>query len=329
MVEPSRHLSTEILLEHLASGVSIVYPFPGVPAAELIIDGSVPRVTLRVDSDESTSAELNALRNVRVADARHNGVHRLSVAVSGEELMLDGHAMLCAVADRVQVEGMPAIKAVRETLEQWRSVLAARTRMSIEAEVGLVGELLLLDALGIEFGDDALTAWRGAIGEEHDFGLVDVDVEVKTTMGERRRHWIGSLTQLRRSQERPLVLVSFQITRGGQVGVTLTQLVGRVRSAFVHLDQLNAKLAEAGWDDEASDLFVDRWTLRTRPATFDVVGAFPAITPADITAMEIDSSAVAEVRYRIDLDDRPVDTVAARSLRAALDHLSSHEGNAP
>ncbi len=328
MAEPSRHLSTEILLEHLASGVSMVYPFPGVPAAELVIDGSVPRVTLRVDSGANDSAEQNALRNVRVADTYHDGVHRLSIAVSGEELMLDGHAMLCAIADRVQVEGMRAIDAVRETLDQWRSVLAARTRMSVEAEIGLMGELLLLEALGTQLGDDALTAWRGALSEEHDFGLADLDVEVKTTASERRRHWVGSVTQLRRSEGRPLVLVSLQITRGGQAGITLAELVDRVRLAFGHVDELNDKLAQAGWDEAASDLFVDRWTLRTRPATFDVEGGFPAITPTDIADMEIDSSAVVEIQYRIDVDDRPVDTVKAGPLRAALEYLSSHQEKA-
>jgi hypothetical protein len=326
MAEPSRHLSTEILLAHLASGVAMVYPFPGEPAAELLIDGSVPRVTLWVDAKASVAGELNTLKNVRVADVHHDRVHRVSVVVSGEELMIDGHAMLCAVADRVQLEGMAANEAVRETLEQWRAVLAARTRMSIEAEVGLVGELLLLDALAVELGDDALTAWRGALSEEHDFGLVDADVEVKTTMGERRRHWIGSLTQLRRSPQRPLVLVSLQITRGGQVGVTLAELVDRLRSAFTQVDQLNAKLVQAGWDDEAGDLFVDRWALRTPPATFDVAGQFPAITPADIAAMPIDASGIAEVHYRIDLDGRPVDATDAEPLRAALAHLSSYRG---
>ena len=305
----------------------MIYPFPGEPAAELLIDGSVPRLTLRVDAEAGASSELNGLKNVHVADAYRDGVHRLSVAVSGEELMIDGHAMLCAVADRVQVEGMLPSEAVRETLEQWRSVLAARTRMSIEAEVGLIGELLVLDALGTELGDEALTAWRGALSEEHDFGMVDVDVEVKTTTGERRRHWISSLTQLRCTPGRPLVLVSLQVTRGGQIGTTLTELVGRVRSTFAKVDQLNAKLGQIGWDDEAGDLFVDRWTLRTPPAPFAVVGLFPAITPADIAAMTIDSSAVAEVRYRIDLDDRPTDSVDAWPLRAALTHLSSnHRG---
>jgi hypothetical protein len=328
MAESSRHLSTEILLEHLASGVSMVYPFPGLPAAELRIDGSVPRVTLRVDSEANDLAELNTLRNIRVADVHQDGVNRLSVAVSGEELMLDGHAMLCTIADRVQVESMPPIDAVRETLDQWRSVLAARTRMPIEAEIGLMGELLLLEALGIQLGDDALTAWRGALSEEHDFGLADLDIEVKTTAGERRRHWIGTLTQLRPSQGRPLVLVSLQLTRGGRAGVTLAELVDRLRSVFAHVDELNAKLAQVGWDEEASDLFVDRWTLRTRPATFGVGGGFPAITPADIAAMEIDSSAVVEVRYRIDVDDRPVDSVEAGPLHAALKRLSSRQEEA-
>ena len=42
-----RHLSPAILAEHVDSGITMLYPFPGKPAVGLLIEGAVPRLTLR------------------------------------------------------------------------------------------------------------------------------------------------------------------------------------------------------------------------------------------------------------------------------------------
>ena len=57
-----------------------------------------------------------------------------------------------------------------------------------------------------------MNSWRGPIGEEHDFGMSAPDVEVKTTLGERREHWISTATQLVPTGDRPLYLLSIQLT---------------------------------------------------------------------------------------------------------------------
>src|SRR5207302_797447 len=103
--------------------------------------------------------------------------------------------------------------ALDETLAIWSRVLARRSRMSRDHEVGLYGELLLVRALMTAWTvGEAVASWRGPAAEEHDFGLPQFDVEVKTTTSERRRHWITSLTQLMPTRSRPLWLISIQVT---------------------------------------------------------------------------------------------------------------------
>jgi hypothetical protein len=305
-----RHLSVPILLDHVAAGVTTVYPFPGEPAVDLLIEGAVPRITLRATTDEPVTPPPNTLQHVTVASGFIEGTHRLTVAIASAELLIDGHAMVCVVADRIQLEGRKPLEAVQETLLQWRSVLAARTRLSFQAEVGLMGELLVLEALAADgSAADTLAMWRGSLAEEHDFGLPTTDVEVKTTSGERREHWIGGLQQLTPTGTRPLVLVSLQVTRGGAAGRTLPAMIGDLDCAFNGSPNLADKLAAVGWADDAADLFVDRWHLRSAPKTFVVDDAFPALTKQSLAHWSRDLSVVRDVHYRLDLHDRLPDDI--------------------
>src|SRR3954453_20414594 len=104
MPERSRHLATQILLEHVATGVETAYPFPGTPAVVLRIEGAVPRLPLRIGSDDPTPVALNTLQHVPVASLSAPASRLLTVAVCGGELVLDGPGMPCAIADRVQLE---------------------------------------------------------------------------------------------------------------------------------------------------------------------------------------------------------------------------------
>jgi hypothetical protein len=312
-----RHLALPFLLDHIESGIPTVYSFPGEPTTDLLIEGDVPRLTLRANYGGGLSLPANVLKNVQVRQADSQGIRRISVAVEGRELIIDGHAMLCVMADRIQLEGLDPMRAVAETLQQWREVLAARKRASTEQEVGLVGELLVLEALQTITGASALETWRGASNEEHDFGLKHMDVEVKTTSTERRTHWISSPTQLQRTQDRPLTLVSIQITRGGKSGRTLPAIIGDLRKSL-DLESFNKKLSRVAWDDDLSDLYPERWIVRTAPAAFAVDEEFPAITPAILAETVTDAGLVTDLRYRLDLTDRKADPMTDADLRAAL-----------
>jgi len=304
---PSRHLTPAALLEHWNSGVAVVIPLAGVPELRLRIDSPRESLTLRAPIDASTVSIRNELSHVRVELVAEGAQRFVEISTRDERLLLDGYAMLAAVADRIQIDGIEPLKALDETLSTWRSILAARVRMDISDEIGLFGELLVLEAV-LASGQLDASAWRGGLREEHDFGFQAVDVEIKTTSGERRQHWINGLGQLVPTGETALWLLSVQITRGGMgQGRLLPVLVETVRLAAptnevrTHIDRV---LAAAGWRDEQSDLFGDAWRIRSGPLALCVDSSFPRITPAQLAAGGVDVAAIRQVSYGIDVTDR-------------------------
>jgi hypothetical protein len=232
------------------------------------------------------------------------GKNYLDISTTDSRLVVDGYAMLMSIADRIQLAGADPLKAFVDTLELWRSILTERSRMSATAEIGLFGELLVLQAV-ISTGAATPTAWRGGLGEEHDFGLPNVDAEIKTTTGERRQHWIHGLTQLVNTGTTPLWLVSLQLTRGGDGGRTLPELIDLVLAAVdesMH-DLIAKNLSEVGWRDDTRDLFDERWRLRSAPLALQVDDDLPRLTPEILKRADLDTSNLRQVTYEIDLTD--------------------------
>ncbi len=222
----------------------------------------------------------------------------------GSTVLLEAYPALCAVADRIQLDGLPLDRAVTEVLAGYHELLRGLGRLSDEEAVGLFGELLVLRWLGAGLGTGpALQAWQGPDGEEHDFCLSDLDVEVKSTTSEVRRHWIGSTTQLLPTLGRPLCLLSIQLTGAGSGGSSLPELVETVRRVYEgdDLTRLNEILARIGWSDMHAPLYGSRYRLRSAPLTFDVDAAFPAITPARLELAGVPMDRIAAVRYLLDL----------------------------
>ena len=137
--------------------------------------------------------------------------HQLAVRL--DDNVDEVYGLLCAILDRVQLSGYSFADAVEEALNSLTGILAVRHSLTREKQVGLFGELIVLLAVAEETSSaDAMNSWRGPLGEEHDFGLPNADLEVKTTLSERRAHWISTATQLVPTGKRPLYLLSIQIT---------------------------------------------------------------------------------------------------------------------
>ena len=98
------------------------------------------------------------------------------------------------IADRIQIEQHDFARAVTDTLADFREPLEGAAALPADREVGLFGELTVLDCLlSAAGGARAVAAWRGPNSDEHDFDLGKGDLEVKSTTSERRVHWIGSI----------------------------------------------------------------------------------------------------------------------------------------
>ena len=234
----------------------------------------------------------------------------IEVSTRNRHLYRDFYAFACAVADRLQVDHLQADRAIAGSLEAWSALLEQLVVLSVEKQIGLLGELWLLERVANGFGlGFALQSWKGADAEEHDFSLHAQDIEVKTTVGERRVHMISSLTQLLPNPDRPLYVLSVQLTDagGGDEGWTLSERVEalgrRVRSLGAAAEiEFRGKLDRAGWQDAHQEHYRRRFRLRTRPALVPVNNTCPVIIPATLQTLgAARASRIVQVGYRIDV----------------------------
>jgi hypothetical protein len=307
-----RHLRPEGLAEYLAAAVPALVPINGEPKCFLVIDPSLQRLAIRVPWTAGELPDLSRYQHFFAETVIRDGSRWWEFGAAGRELLLEAYPVLCAVADNVQQAGSPFADAVRHVLETYHELLRAIGRLSDNEEVGLFGELLVLRLLIDGLGEAvALQSWRGTIAEEHDFGLPNEDVEVKTTLAETRRHWIGTMTQLEPSVERPLWLLSLQITTAGAGGLSLPDLISTVRTRLTD-GSLRAvfeeRLRDVRWLDDQAVLYGRRFRLRGDPAAFRVNPLFPGLTAGKLAAAGIPVQRIAALTYLLDLTGLLPDT---------------------
>lgn len=302
-----RHVELDVVQKYFQENLDGVLTVDGDPPARLVIAASHDELAIRVPATESVP-DVTAFSNIRLdlIDDEQATWHQVSVRVDGN--LAEVYATLRGVLDRIQVSKVPLSAAVESALDSLEEILAKRRGLSEDQQLGLAGELLTFVALADTEGvDSALEAWMGPLGEEHDFALSTGDVEVKVTLGERRQHWISSLTQLIPTPGRKLYVLSIQLTpAGGGAGWSLPMLADRARR--LNESQASAvqlRLDGMGYRTNDADLYVSRWTLRSAPEFYLVDEQFPVITQDALLQVVPSTNRIVDVRYRIDLSGLP------------------------
>jgi Putative PD-(D/E)XK family member, (DUF4420) len=308
----SRHLGIDGVKEYVELGVPGTLLVDGDPTGYLVIDPADKRLAIQVPA-EGQLPNCARYENVDATRVRRDDADWNQLSVTAGDRLEDLYPFLCQVLDRVQLEGQPFSAAVLDVLRVYRNVLTPRSGLSEADQVGLFGELLVLQHLVATTGaDSAMARWLGPSSEEHDFAFDDFDLEVKTTTGERRRHWISSLSQLTPTNEKRLFLISIQITGAGADGHSLPLLVDELVHA---LDQkageFTAELERGGYFSSESDLYPRHWTLRTQPASFAVDDYFPALHENTLGKLVADWGRIVDLRYELDLSGLPRTQISA------------------
>lgn len=173
--------------------------------------------------------------------------------------------------------------------------------LSMEAEIGLHGELILLAMLldaGLE-APYAVKSWRGPLHGLHDFEIATGAIEVKTTASEQGFPVkILSLEQLDPSLAEPLYLAGIHL-RADPEGLNLAGRVEgvrqRLRNDSAALLAFSTLLLHAGYADAMADRYPRRF-VHDRSRLLRVNDHFPNLIRNKIP------SAITTVRYEIDLD---------------------------
>ena len=173
--------------------------------------------------------------------------------------------------------------------------------LGAESEVGLFGELVVLQAL-IDAGlpaEVAVEAWNGPLKGIQDFALGTGAIEVKTTVSPSGfPACIGSLEQLDDSLIFPLFLTGVRLLVD-QSGMTLPQFIGELRGELQAYSaasgSLERRLLHAGYFDDVAERYTRRFaTIGMR--TIAVTSSFPRLTRANVDVE------IRKVRYELDLD---------------------------
>jgi hypothetical protein len=195
-----------------------------------------------------------------------------------------------------------AVSIVRGWQSAWRPL---RQPMSRSVQIGLAGELLMLQALWIPaLGPEAVNLWSGPDRERHDFTSERLHMEVKATTRSRHEHEISRVDQLSAPPGRRLVLASVQLeesSAGSQSPATLIDSVlDEIRRDRAAIDGFLTRLDGLEWSDEmrrSPDLF--RFHFRDAQL-FEVDDEFPRLPP-DFTL----PPGLISIRYMISLANLP------------------------
>jgi hypothetical protein len=302
-----RHVDLAVVEKYFEEGLDGVLTVEGEPPARLVIAATHDELAIRVPAAESVP-DVTAFSNIRLDLQDDEGAtwHQLSVRIDGN--LAEVYSTLRGVLDRIQISKVPLSTAVESALDSLAEILSKRRGLSEDQQLGLAGELLAFVAFAnVQDVSSALEAWMGPLGEEHDFALPGGDVEVKVTLGERRHHWISSLTQLIPTPGRKLYVLSIQLTPAGAgTGWSLPTLAESARKLNdSHASAVEARLDGMGYRMSDADLYVARWTMRSIPQFFLVDESFPVITQNALSQMVPSSNRIVDVRYRIDLSGLP------------------------
>lgn len=302
------HLDPETVEEYFRLGVPTAFLFSTRPRVQLEIDPPEQQLRLicPIIGAEPDVAAYERLTCERTDFAGAGEQYQLTV--DALDMHYEAYVLIESIVDQLR-GGASFRHAVSESLDSLKDLLSNRKKLTDEKVTGLIGELLVLRHVLDEHGEQsAIDAWLGPFAEEHDFGFENYDAEVKTTRSEARVHRIGSETQLQPGPERPLFLISVQITPAGNAreSFTLGSLIESTRALLdSSVETFDSALDGLGWQQSDADLYRTRFQVRSVPRAYLIDEDFPAITTAHLDAVVPQRVLVSAVSYRVDVTHLP------------------------
>lgn len=302
-MEDARHYSLGNVDAFWSAGNPMVLPISGSPKCTLDIhpaNGTLTLTTPFTPPEPDVAKWSNII--FQPVTTEEGDLGELTVFV--EDNLHGVYGLLTSIADQLQLEQEPLAAAVVSEIEKHRSMFAGTAGLSQEKEVGLFGELLVLEYLIKNIGaGPAVASWQGALSEEHDFVFAEVHLEIKTTSSEQRRHMMHGFTQLVPLQDVPLSLVSIQLTKSSpDGGRTLSQLVSQIRAkAGGYRPAVDEALHAIGWRINEFQLYTIFWTKRNEPRAYDIDDRFPALTLERLNQAISNIDLVSDLSYRVDV----------------------------
>jgi hypothetical protein len=297
------------LERRLQQGHPFTEPIPGNPAAELNFDPATALLSLVIDHPSRRLPRIEPLELTLAVETRPDMPPRLRVGTRDRNLYRYFYDFCAEVVDETRSARVDVAVAIDGVWGAWVQLLDRDAILSQEKQVGLLGELWLVDRLASLNGwAIALEQWHTAANAEHDFALAHLDIEVKSTTSKARVHVIGSPSQLEPAAGRPLFLLSIQLTKGpalAEGSFSLAGVVLRLAASIPDLElrgRFHEKLRSIGYRSEHERHYGETYCHRSAPVLIEVNDSFPRITNAHLGPLPGNLAArLRELIYRVDV----------------------------
>lgn len=306
-----RHLSWE----NFRSSVFVkneqrVHRVSASPLVEIYADGVQNRIGIWLQASENSMIpeQILKLAYVSAQITKRNKHTVLEISNNSPALQRQFYYFATAIAERIVADGKTTIEAVTQELACFEDLLREISLLSIERQIGLLGELIFLERLTGKVGLIALDAWIGPSGELHDFRIQKQEFEVKTTLKTHRIHTIHGAEQLVPTDGCTLHLVSVLLgPPGAGESFSLTEKVKAVAALFAsdtaRRNQFTASLEAIGFREDDGIHYKRRFLIRRKIAVASIDKSFPALTrPAIHQVLGKSSSRIESVQYDVNIE---------------------------
>ncbi|MGV0872060.1 PD-(D/E)XK motif protein [Mycolicibacterium sp. XJ879] len=221
-------------------------------------------------------------------------------------------------------------KVAGEAFDKWRALFSDAARHGVLAEdqlVGLLGELLLLQALLGSGASSDLSYWRGPSGETHDFRTNSYALEAKTTLvRDGRVVPISGVDQLDSPPSTSLYMVHRRLERDPN-GFNLQDVLAGLNTAGAASSSLGAALNDAGVNlNDLAPYEPHRFrTAETRTYAVDNP-SFPRITRSSFKIGDIPPGTL-RISYSIDLTNEPPSPLTSEDAEALIQAIATEATN--
>jgi hypothetical protein len=195
-----------------------------------------------------------------------------------------------------------AIAGALHRLETWRACLKARRLgLSMESQVGLAGELIVLRFLAEELGySAAVDAWQGPMNGLHDFSRRGIAIEVKTVLGPGNWLQISRLSQLDSTGLSALAVARPRLQESAN-GTSLSDSVLELRGAMQAVEppalaEFNGRMIRAGYLEIDAPMYENFRFVVHDLRWFGVSTQFPRLTATTVPAGIVDGTYMIDER---------------------------------
>lgn len=257
---------------------------------------------------------LDVTDNLGLTSRQHNGNGYIDLACRDDSLGLVFERLCADVVSRARNEPKKTPRhALVQALDDWQTLFQwSPTPLSREEQIGLYGELLVLERLAEMDPVGALLSWTGPGKSLRDFSSEKAFMEVKcTTSQDAKRISISSLDQLDPAAGDPLFLVLVSLAPDS-TGDSTQVVIDRLIAAGVPRHALERKVAQYGYSFSTTE--DPKFSVKS--LTFwEVQEASPGLRRSDIPPERING--VEKVKYTLAVESLG-DSMAADDIQNVL-----------